>query len=87
METPSEMMDKMCTATFTRHADLSKEEFLKAINKENFMDEGQAVREAKMALIVGCTKELCVANRRLEILIENLKFLKGEKKNGENENC
>ena len=80
METPSEMMDKICTATFTRHANTPKADFLKAIGKENFDDEGQAVREASMALIVGCTKELMVANRRLEMLIGEMKLVNGDKK-------
>ena len=77
MENASNLMDKLCTATFTRHANLSEEDFLKEIGKEN-QNEKQAVREATMSLIVGCTKELMVANRRLELLIQNQKLL-GEK--------
>lgn len=78
MEKTSDLMDKICTATFTRHANLSETDFLKEIGKEN-QPEKQAVREATLALLVGCTKELMVANRRLELLIQSEKLVKGNK--------
>lgn len=73
-----DLLDKICTATFTRHAFLSEKEFLKEIGKENAENEHQAVRESIMALLVGCTKELLTANRRLELIIATGKYVKGE---------
>lgn len=75
------MIDKICTATFTRDAFTPDEEFLKKLGKEPNADEGQAVREATFALMVGCTKELLVANRRLEILLAHLEMEKESKEN------
>ena len=73
-----DLLDKICTATFTRHANLSEKEFLKEIGKENAESEHQAVREGIMALLVGCTRELLMANRRLELIIATDKYVKGE---------
>lgn len=77
MGNTTELIDKICSATFTRHANLSEKEFLKAIGKENATSEKQAVRESTLALLIGCTKELLTANRRLELMIANEKFIKG----------
>ena len=54
-----DLIDKIVALTFARHADLTDEEFLKAIGmseKDGTVDE--KVRSAKYNLIVAITKEL-----------------------------
>jgi len=68
-----ELIDKIVALTFARHADLSDEEFLKAIKmdgKEGTVDE--KVREARYNLILAISKELiksCDTVKRLTAIM------------------
>lgn len=70
-----EVLDMIVTSTFTRFANLTSEEFLKEIGKSSAKSERKATKEAKFALISAITKDLVVANQRLELLNTQLKFL------------
>lgn len=73
----TKMFNQICAVTFTRHAGLSSEEFLKEIGKD-IKDERTAVRQAKFALMAGCIRELACANAKIELLNAHMQTLKGE---------
>ena len=64
----SDMLNQICSVTFTRHAGMKSEDFLKEIGKDGAESEAAAVRESKMALMVGIMKELSCAVTRLQVL-------------------
>ena len=78
----SDMLNQICSVTFTRHAGMKSEEFLKEIGKEDAENEATAVREAKMALMVGIMKELSCAVTRLQVLNIHQKTLQEVENNG-----
>ena len=78
----SDMLNQICSVTFTRHAGMKSEEFLKEIGKETAENEATAVREAKMALMVGIMKELSCAVTRLQVLNIHQKTLQEVENNG-----
>lgn len=78
----SDMLNQICSVTFTRHAGLKSEEFLKEIGKDEAESEAVAVREAKMALMVGIMKELSCAVTRLQVLNIHQKTLQEVENNG-----
>ena len=78
----SDMLNQICSVTFTRHAGMKSEEFLKEIGKETAESEAAAVREAKMALMVGIMKELSCAVTRLQVLNIHQKTLQEVENNG-----
>ncbi len=84
-----DLIDKIVALTFARHADLTDEEFLKAIGmdkKDGTVDE--KVRSAKYNLIVAITKELlksCDTVKRLTAIMKMMLEVENEDKKGENE--
>ena len=42
----SDMLNQICSVTFTRHAGMKSEDFLKEIGKDTAENEATAVREA-----------------------------------------
>ena len=78
----SDMLNQICSVTFTRHAGMKSEEFLNEIGKNEAENEAAAVREAKMALMVGIMKELSCAVTRLQVLNIHQKTLQEVENNG-----
>lgn len=77
-ETTSTILDKMCASTFTRHADLSTEDFLKVIGRENDESESVAVREARLNLLIACTKEVLSLKCMIENLLKMMNKMQGD---------
>ena len=83
-----DLIDKIVALTFARHADLTDEEFLKAIGmseKDGTVDE--KVRTAKYNLIVAITKELlksCDTVKRLTAIMKMMLEVEIDDKKGEN---
>lgn len=78
----SDMLNQICSVTFTRHAGMKSEDFLKEIGKDRAENEAAAVREAKMSLMVGIMKELSCAVTRLQVLNIHQKNLQEVENNG-----
>ena len=78
----SDMLNQICSVTFTRHAGMKSEDFLKEIGKDGAESEAAAVRESKMALMVGIMKELSCAVTRLQVLNIHQKTLQEVENNG-----
>ena len=78
----SDMLTPICSVTFTRHAGMKSEDFLKEIGKDTAESEAAAVREDKMALMVGIMKELSCAVTRLQVLNIHQKTLQEVENNG-----
>ena len=78
----SDMLNQICSVTFTRHAGMTSEDFLTEIGKDEAENEAAAVREAKMALMVGIMKELSGAVARLQVLNSHQKTLQEVENNG-----
>lgn len=75
----SQLIDGMIGLTFTRHANLSEQEFLKEIGAEENLTESEAVRKAKFALLKGITKELLIANDKICLINATFKAIFEEK--------
>lgn len=74
-ETASTILDKVCASTFTRHANLSEADFLKEIGRETDENEDVAVREARMNLMIACTKEVLALNEKLKDAVKVLNIM------------
>lgn len=74
------LLDKIIGATFTRHASLSEEEFLKEIQASEGDSEDVAVIKARYTLINSCTRELLKANDTIKMINATLNLCFDEKK-------
>lgn len=84
-ESGGSLLDKIIALTFTRHAKLSEEEFLKAIGCEGQTEE-EAVRKGKFALMSACTKAFLVAKNKIDLMNATLKLSMEKKEQEENGN-
>lgn len=75
------ILDKIVALTFTRHAKLSEEDFLKEIKAQEGDSEEIAILKSKFALISACTRELLRANDTLRMLNATLNISFGDNKN------
>ena len=78
----SDMLNQICSVTFTRHAGMKSEEFLKEIGKETAENEGAAAGGAKMAQVEGVVQGLCCAVTRIQVLNIHQKTLQEVENNG-----
>lgn len=63
-----EILDKIIALTFTRHANLSEEEFMEKIGVSDSRGEDVEVRNARYALISACTREILKTTDKIELL-------------------
>ena len=76
-----DLLDKICTATFTRHANLSEKEFLKEIGFEGTdKSEDEAIRIAKMNVYIETTNQLIKATNTIKQITALLKIYLGDEK-------
>ena len=82
LTTPSEVVDKIIALTFTRHANCTEEEFIKALGIENSRGEDIEVIRSRFALISAITKEFLIMQNKIGLLTELFKIIeKGDIKN------
>lgn len=75
----SNILDRIIALTFTRHANLYREDFLKEIGAEPNADEDETVIKARFSLINASTKELLKANDKIKLITQTLELaIKGE---------
>lgn len=74
------ILDKIIAATFTRHAGLSEEEFLKELGIPDPQDEDSEVRKARFTLLLAITKEIFKARDRIKLMMHTLKLTDMEEK-------
>lgn len=85
-KTGTNLLNYIIAKTFTRHAGMSEEEFLKAIGFENKgKTESEALRIAFMNLLVETTSQLIQARQSFKIATALLKDGLGVNENKENE--
>ena len=78
------LIEKIIAKTYSRHSKLSSEEYIKAIGfGGKTEDEGVAVRQAILNLLVATTKELFLIKTSAGIIDASFKILTEENKDGE----
>lgn len=75
----SQLIDSMIDLTFTRHAKLSEQEYLKEIGAKETDTEQQAVKKAKYTLLKAITKEMLIANDKVSLINATFKAIFEEK--------
>lgn len=69
---PSKILDEIIALTFTRHAKLTDEEFLKEIKAPDGVDETEWVRKVCFTLISAAMRELLKANDKITLINQTL---------------
>lgn len=78
------LMDYIVAKTYSRHAKLDSKEYIKAIGFEGKTeDEGVAVRQSILNLVVAMTKQIFMMKTSANIIKSSLDILT-DKKEGEN---
>lgn len=69
---PSKILDEIIALTFTRHARLTEDEFLKEIQAPDGVDEAEWVRKSCFTLISAAMREILKANDKLNLINQTL---------------
>ena len=77
----NKLMDYMVAKTYSRHAKLDSQEYIKAIGFEGKTeDEGVAVRQAILNLVIAMTKQIFMMKTATNVIKASLDILQEEKK-------
>lgn len=68
----SKILDEIIALTFTRHAKLTEEEFLKEIQAPDGVDETEWVRKSCFTLIAAAMREILKANDKITLINQTL---------------
>ena len=69
---PSKILDEIIALTFTRHARLTEDEFLKEIQAPDGVDEDELVRKSCFTRISAAMREILKANDKLSLINQTL---------------
>lgn len=77
----SDILDKIVSSTFARHAGLTEDEYLNQLEVKNPKSEDEEVRNLRMALICACTREVLKINDKITLINQTIGLIReGEDK-------